>query len=105
MKYKGTILIDDPRAERLGVDRIDFQDFFAWDCRPHYIGIVRLRARNKKALEKFMTCGQKIFSEIRICAPDEETIEVAKNYGYELKKDRAGTPYLTDEQFKLNKRN
>lgn len=105
MKYKGSILLDDPRAERLGVTRQSFQDFFAWDCRPHYIGIIRLKPRDKKSLEEFMDCGQKIFSEIRICAPDKDIIEIAKNYGYELRKDSAGTPYLTDELFKLNKRN
>lgn len=104
MKYKGAILLDDPKAERLGVTRQEFSDFFAWDCRPHYIGITRLRPRDKEALEYFMVCGQRIFSEIRICAPDEDIIEMAKNYGYELKKDTAGMPYLTDEQFKISKR-
>ena len=104
MKNNSIIFLDDPKAERLGVTPQGFQDFFAWDCRPHYIGITRLRPGDKEALEYFMVCGQRIFSEIRICAPDEDTIEMAKNYGYELKKDSAGMPYLTDQQFKLNKR-
>lgn len=104
MKYKGCILIDDPRAEKLGIGYETFRDFFAWDCRPRYIGIIRLRPKNKEALEYFMICGQKIYLEIRICAPDADTIELSKKYHYELKTDPAGTPYLTDEQYKLSKR-
>lgn len=104
MKHKSTILLDDQKAERLGVTRQDFQDFFAWDCRPFYIGIVRFFPRTKEAAEQFMACGQTIYSEIRITAPSPETIDIAQKYGYELKKDAAGMPYLTDEQYKLKKR-
>ena len=105
MKYKGSILLDDPRAERLGVTRQSFQDFFAWDCRPKSIGIIRLRPKDPQKLLNFFDAGQQIYSEIRICAPNQEIIDVSKDYGYELRKDSAGTPYLTDELFKLNKRN
>lgn len=104
MKYKSTIFIDDPRAEKLNITPQTFNDFFAWDCRPKYIGIIRLRPKNHQRLLNFFEAGQQIYSEIQICAPNQEIIDTSKEYGYVLKKDSAGTPYLTDEQFKLNKR-
>lgn len=104
MKNNSIIFLDDPKAERLGITPQGFQDFFAWDCRPKYIGITILRPDNQQSLLNFFEAGQKIYSEIRICAPDQEIIDTSKDYGYELKKDSAGLPYLTDQQFKLNKR-
>jgi hypothetical protein len=104
MKFKGTIIVDDPKAERLGITREGFSDFFAWDCRPKYIGIVRLVERTQSDLETFLKTAQDIYSVVRICAPKQHVIETAQKYGYELKVDQAGTPYLTDEIYKLSKR-
>lgn len=103
MKYSGIIFIDDPRAEKLNVTPQTFNDFFAWDCRPKYIGIIRLRPKDHQRLLNFFDAGQQIYSEIRICAPNQETIDVSKDYGYELKQDPAGTPYLTDATIKIKK--
>ena len=104
MKNKNTIFIDDPRAEKLNITPQTFNDFFAWDCRPKCIGIIRLHPKNYQGLLNFFEAGHQIYSEIQICAPNQETIDISKEYGYVLKKDSAGTPYLTDEQFKLSKR-
>lgn len=104
MKNKSTIFIGDPRAEKLSVTPQTFNDFFAWDCRPKYIGIIRLCPKDRQKLLNFFEAGQQIYSEIQICAPNQEIIDISKEYNYVLKKDSAGTPYLTDGTYKLSKR-
>lgn len=104
MKHKGIILIDDPKAEKMGITREGFRDLFAWDCRPHYIGIIRVEERTQADLEHFLNTSKDIYSIIRICSPKQYIIDTAMKYGYELKTDPAGMPYLTDEKYKLNKR-
>ena len=100
---QSTIKLDDELAKRLALTHENFEDAFAWDCRPKYVALIRLRPKNHQALLNFFEAGQQIYSEIRICAPNQEIIDTSKDYGYELKKDPAGLPYLTDEWYKLAK--
>lgn len=96
-----TIKLDSDNAKRLGLTSDKFDDAFAWDCRPAYLGFVRLKAKNQDALRTFFQLGSNIFSTIVISAPSPDVAEMSKEYGYELKTDPAGTPYLTDEVSKI----
>ena len=95
-----TIRLDDELGKRLGLTSDQFDDAFVWDCRPHYLGVVRLRPKNQDALRNFFQLGSRIFSTIVIVAPTQDVLEMSKDFGYELKNDQAGTPYLTDESSK-----
>lgn len=99
-----TIKLDSENGKRLGLTSDKFDDAFAWDCRPAYIGIVRLKAKNKEALREFFELGSKIYSTIVIAAPLPDVYSMSQKYGYELKVDPAGTPYLTDEISKTRSR-
>jgi len=100
MRSKNIILLDDEKAKKLSLTSDKFSDAFVWDCRPSYLGITRLEPLNQQALIDFFNDGKKIYSTIRICAPNSDVIKLGKEYGYELKYDRAGLPYLTDEASK-----
>lgn len=99
-----TIKLDSELGKRLGLTSDKFEDAFAWDCRPKYLGFVRLRPRTKEALEEFFKIGSRIYSTIVITAPSSDVLEMAKSYGYKYKIDVAGTPYLTDEDVKIASR-
>lgn len=90
------IHLDSELGKKLNLTSDQFVDAFAWDCRPKYIGIIRLVPRNQEALKTFFELGKEIYSTIVISAPRQDVIDMSKDYGYELKKDQAGTPYLTD---------
>lgn len=98
------ITLDSNLGAKLNLTRDQFYDAFAWDCRPSYVGIIRLRPRTDAALQTFFEMGSKIYSTIVITAPDQKTINMSKDYGYELRVDAAGTPYLTDEVSKTYSR-
>ena len=100
MKRNYTIKLDDELGKRLGLTSDQFDDAFIWDCRPAYLGVVRLRPKTKEALKNFFELGSKIYSTIVITAPLPDVYSMSKKYGYELKVDQAGTPYITDEASK-----
>ena len=99
-----TIKLDSEHAKRLGLTSDKFDDAFIWDCRPTYLGIIRLKAKNEDALREFFQLGSNIYSTIVITAPSKDVLEMSKEFGYELKTDPAGTPYLTDEVSKMRSR-
>lgn len=99
-----TIKLDSEHAKRLGLTSDKFDDAFIWDCRPSYLGVVRLKPKNEEALRTFFQLGSNIFSTIVITAPSEQVKKMATEYNYELKQDPAGTPYLTDEISKMRSR-
>lgn len=99
-----TIKLDSELGKRLGLTSDQFEDAFAWDCRPKYLGFVRLRPKTKEALKRFFELGSKIYSTIVISAPLPDVYSMSKKYGYELKVDPAGTPYITDEDVKIASR-
>lgn len=98
------IRLDSELGTKLGLIKANFDDAFLWDCRPSYLGVIRLTPKNKEALEIFFNLGKNIYSTIRICAPTQDIIDMSKEYGYELKIDPAGLPYLTDETLKIASR-
>ena len=100
MRKEYTIKLDSELGKRLNLTSDQFEDAFAWDCRPAYIGFVRLKPKNGEALRRFFELGSRIYSTIVITAPSIAVIEMAKEYGYEYLSDAAGTPYLTDEDVK-----
>lgn len=104
MKNEKIILLDSDKAKLLGLTSDKFDDAFIWDCRPSYLGIIRLQQKNQEALIDFFNKGKKIYSAIRICAPNSEVVKLAPEYGYEVKTDPAGLPYLTDETLKTASR-
>lgn len=99
-----TIKLDSEHGKRLGLTSDKFDDAFIWDCRPAYLGIVRLVPKTEEALREFFQLGSKIYSTIVITAPSKDVRDMAKEFGYELKMDPAGTPYLTDEISKMRSR-
>ena len=99
-----TIKLDDELGKRLGLTSDQFEDAFVWDCRPSYLGVVRLQQKNTEALIDFFNKGKVIYSAIRICSPNSEVIRLSKDYGYVMKRDPAGLPYLTDEDLKTASR-
>lgn len=101
---ENTIKLNSELGKRLGLTSDQFEDAFAWDCRPSYIGFVRLKPLNQEALIDFFNKGKLIYSTIRICAPNSQVVELSKEYGYELKVDPAGIPYLTDDVSKTYSR-
>lgn len=101
---KFTITLNSELGEKLNFTSDQFYDAFAWDCRPAYVGIIRLKPRTDTALQTFFEMGSKIYSTIVITAPDQKTIDMSKDYGYELRKDAAGLIYLTDEVSKTYSR-
>lgn len=101
MQRNYTIKLDSELGKRLNLTSDQFEDAFAWDCRPAYLGFVRLRPKTKEALKRFFELGSKIYSTIVICAPLPDVYSMSKKYGYELKVDQAGLPYLTDESVKI----
>lgn len=92
-----TIKLDTDLGKRLNLTSDQFEDAFAWDCRPSYLGFVRLKPKTPEALRRFFELGKDIYSTIVITAPTADIIEMSKGYKYEYKVDCAGTPYLTDE--------
>lgn len=92
-----TIKLDSDLGKRLGLTSEDFYDAFIWDCRPKHLGIIRLKPKTEEALRNFFRLGSNIFSTIIITAPSKDVLDMSKDYGYELKTDPAGTPYITDE--------
>ena len=44
--------------------------------------------------------AHEIYSPIVITAPSPDVVEMSKDFGYEYKKDPAGTPYITDDALK-----
>lgn len=104
MKNEHTILLDSEKAQRLGLTSDKFDDAFIWDCRPSYLGVIRLCPKTQEALIDFFNRGKLIYSAIRICAPNQDIINLSADYGYELKTDPAGLPYLTDETLKIASR-
>jgi hypothetical protein len=99
-----TIKLDSEPGKRLGLTSEDFEYALVWDCRPKYLGVVRLKPKHTSALKNFFELGKTIYSVIVISAPTQDIIDMSKDYGYELKKDPAGTPYLTDETLKIRQR-
>lgn len=99
-----TIKLDDELAKKLGLTSDMFEDAFVWDCRPAYLGVVRLVPKTKEALRNFFELGSKIYSTIVIVAPMPDVYSMSKKYGYELRMDPAGTPFLTDETVKTASR-
>lgn len=99
-----TIMLNSELGKRLNLTSDQFEDAFAWDCRPAYIGFVRLRPKTEEALRRFFELGSKIYSTIVISAPLPDVYSMSKKYGYELKVDQAGTPYITDEAVKTYSR-
>ena len=99
-----TIKLDSDLGKRLGLISEDFYDAFIWDCRPKYLGVVRLAPKTEKALRRFFDLGKQIYSTIVITAPSQQVQDMATEYDYELKVDPAGTPYLTDEVSKTRSR-
>lgn len=100
MRREYTIKLDSELGKRLNLTSDQFDDAFAWDCRPAYLGFVRLRPKTKEALKRFFELGSKIYSTIVISAPLPDVYSMSQKYGYELKVDPAGTPYITDEASK-----
>ena len=98
---KNIITINSEKGKLLGLTSDNFEDAFIWDCRPAYLGIVRLKPRSADGLKKFFDLGSKIYSTIIITAPDTDVEELSKYYGFEKKIDQAGLPYLTDETVKI----
>lgn len=94
------IKLNDELGKRLNLTSDQFEDAFAWDCRPSYLGFVRLKPKTEEALRRFFELGKNIYSTIVITAPTKDIIEMSKEYNYEYKIDVAGTPYLTDEDAK-----
>ena len=99
-----TIKLDSDLGKRLGLISEDFYDAFIWDCRPKCLGVVRLVPKTEEALRRFFELGSKIYSTIVIAAPLPDVYSMSQKYGYELKVDPAGTPYLTDEASKMRSR-
>ena len=99
-----TIKLDSDLGKRLNLTSDQFEDAFAWDCRPSYLGFVRLKPRTPEALRRFFELGKDIYSTIVITAPTADIIEMSREYKYEYKVDPAGTPYLTDEVSKTYSR-
>ena len=99
-----TIKLDSDLGKRLNLTSDQFEDAFAWDCRPSYLGFVRLKPKTPEALRRFFELGKDIYSTIVITAPTADIIEMSKEYKYEYKVDRTGVPYLTDEVSKTYSR-
>ena len=100
MRKENIIRLDSELGKRLGLTSDQFEYALVWDCRPSYLGVVRLQQLNQQALIDFFNRGKLIYSEIRICAPNSEVVELSKDYGYVMKQDVAGLPYLTDGDLK-----
>lgn len=94
------IRLNDELAKRINLTSDQFEYAFVWDCRPKYLGIVRFKPRNQEALRKFFEMAHEIYSPIVITAPTPDVVEMSKDFGYEYKKDPAGTPYITDDALK-----
>ena len=103
MKKPGIITINSFLGEKLSLTSDLFNDAFIWDCRPNYLGVVRLRPQKnteKAAYRCFLESAKEIYTPVRIIAPDAILCDMAVQYGYELKFEPCGTPYLTNEATK-----
>ena len=97
---KCAIKLDDELAKKINLTSDQFEDAFVWDCRPKYLGIIRLKPKNQDALRKFFEMAHDIYSPIVITAPSKDIVEMSKDFGYEYKTDPAGLPYITDHALK-----
>ena len=104
MKREYTIKLDSELGQRLNLTSDQFEDAFAWDCRPAYIGFVRLKPKTEAVLRRFFELGSRIYSTIVITCPTEDVLNMSKEFCYEQKVDPAGTPYITDEAVKTYSR-
>lgn len=103
MKVQGIITIDSFLGKRLNLTSDLFDDAFVWDCRPVYLGVVRLipqKGTEIPAYRSFLESTVEIYTPVRIIAPTPILCDVAAQYGYELKAEPCGTPYLTNEATK-----
>lgn len=103
MKKQPPIIIDSETGIRLGLTSDLFEDAFCWDCRPAYLGFVRLRPRTEQtavALTKFFEAVQKIHSEVRIVAPLPDVEEYALKHGFKKYYEVTGSPYVSDGEIK-----
>lgn len=93
------ITMKTPKAELLGIKPELFEDFFAWDCRPNYIAVTRMRARfpyEDEAYTGFLEALKYVVSEVRIVAPIQEIVPYLERYGFQRQIEPCGTPYYTN---------
>lgn len=103
MKIQGIIAIDSPLGKRLKLTSDLFDDAFVWDCRPVYLGVVRLipqKGSEIPAYRSFLDSTVEIYTPVVIVAPTPVLCDMATQYGYVLKTEPCGTPYLTNEATK-----
>ena len=96
------ITMKSPKAELLGIKPELFEDFFAWDCRPKYIAVIRLQGRfphEDEAYTGFFEALKYVVSEVRIVAPIQEIIPYLERYGFRKMTEPCGTPYYTNRLF------
>lgn len=94
------IHIDSELGKKLELTSENFEYALVWDCRPKYLGVVRLQHRSLEGLRKFFEAAKNIYSTIVITAPNQDAKDMAQYYGYESYVDVAGLPYLSDENVK-----
>lgn len=103
MKNTGIITIDSFLGKKLSLTSDLFNDAFVWDCRPVYLGVVRLipqKGTEIPAYRSFLESTVEIYTPVRIIAPAPILCDIATQYGYVLKAEPCGTPYLTNEDTK-----
>lgn len=89
-----------PKAKLLGIKPELFEDFFAWDCRPNYIAVTRIRARfpyEDEAYTGFFEALKYVVSEVRIVAPIQDIVPYLERYGFKKMTEPCGTPYYTNK--------
>lgn len=98
MKRDYLIRLDSELGKRVGLTRSNFESAIVWDCRPEFLGITLLRAREpqEQIINELLRDLDKIQTPVQILAPTSMVKQLSEKYGYELKSDPAGSFYLTN---------
>lgn len=96
------IRLDSELGKRIGLTSANFENAILWDCRPAFIEFTQIfpRKPHEQTLHALFKALDKIQTPVRFLAPTTLVRQIASQYGYEEKKDPAGSVYITNLQTK-----
>lgn len=95
------ITMETPKAELLGIKPELFEDFFAWDCRPTYLAVIRIQPRairEQEAYTAFFESLKYVVTPIRVISPLPEMLPYLEKYGFYKDVEPCGTPYFYNKK-------
>lgn len=101
-KVEPTITMKSEKAKYLGIVPELFSDFFAWDCRPTYLAVIRLQpkvTREHEAYTAFFESLKYVVTPVRVISPLPEMLPYLEKYGFCKGVEPCGTPYFYNKKY------